>query len=143
MDIKNDLVPAHTEIRHLLEVDSYGAHAHRTESEEFKQVKHQMHQEKCQCYINNGRCEGQIEIHHSVIEYAGSSEVDWDKIHQDHPDFKDVDSRFQMMALCEKHHRKPGFGVHYLTQNIWLLQKYMKPDALDAWEKATEAALKK
>lgn len=135
------LVPAHDEIRHLLEVDHYEVHAHRTESEEFKKVKKGMHDEGLTCFINNGKCDGQLEIHHGIIEYSAASEVDWNKVNQDYPNFKDVDGRYQMVPLCEKHHRRPGFGVHYLTEPIWRLQKYMNPEALEKWEKATLKAL--
>jgi hypothetical protein len=102
-----------------------------------------MHEERVPCFINNGKCEGHIEIHHNIIEWSAATEVDWEKVQKDHPNFHNVDDRYQMMALCEKHHRHKGFGIHTTPKPIWILQKYMTEEALEKFEKAVKEQLYK
>jgi hypothetical protein len=137
----NKIVPAHTDIRRLIEVDHYEAHEKRTESAEFRRIKKELHEAGVGCWIGNGRCEGGLEIHHNIIEYSAITEVDINKVRAEHPDFKDVDCKEQMLVLCEKHHRGKGFGIHDMTYPIWQLQKYMTPEALDHFESAVKAEI--
>jgi len=136
------IVKAHSHIHELIEVAHYEDHEQRSESAEFRKVKQEFHKNHAKCFIDNGKCEGNVEIHHSIIEYAASSEVDWEKVIKDYPEFVDVDNKAQMMPLCAKHHRGKGFGIHNLTYSIWILQKYMKPEALEQFEKDVNEALK-
>jgi hypothetical protein len=136
-------VPEHDEIKQLSELAHYEAHPERTESKLFKQVKEHMHKENIPCFINNKYCEGDVEIHHNIIEYSAASAVDWDKVKQDHPEFTDVDQRYQMIALCSKHHRGKYTGIHNVTYPIWILQKYMNEEALEDFENAVKQQLQK
>lgn len=131
------MVPAHDDIRKLVEVIHYEDHESRTESAEFKRVKQHFHETGAKCWIDNGYCEGQIEIHHNVIEYSAATEVDWEKVKAVHG-FDHVDDEKQMLPLCEKHHRGIGTGIHMITYPAWQLQKYIKPDALAKFEAAVE-----
>jgi hypothetical protein len=128
------VIPAHSDVKRLVEVAHYEAHDKRTESAEFRQSKKYLHQHNVPCFINNGRCEGHLEVHHNIIEYSASTEVDWDKVKKDFPNVTSVDDLDQMMVLCEKHHRQPGFGIHDMEYPIWILQKYMTEEALDKFE---------
>lgn len=132
------IVPAHDQFETLREVIHYEDHDKRTESSEFRAVKKKIHAAKTPCFINNGYCEGQLEVHHDIIEYSASSEVDWDKVHVDHPEFTDVDSEYQMMVLCKKHHTGVGTGKHRISNPAWILQKYLKPEALAKFEAAVQ-----
>lgn len=134
VDIK--LVPAHTEIRILKEIDHYETHKHRTESAEFREGKKEFHADHAKCWVDNGYCEGEIEIHHNHIEYSASTEVDWAKIAADYPGFTDVDKKQQMMPLCKKHHTGKYTGKHNISDPIWKLQKYMLPEPLARFEAA-------
>lgn len=137
------IVKAHSQIKHIVEVAHYEDHEQRTESTEFKKVKKHFHDEHAKCYINNGRCEGSIEIHHNIIEYSASTEVDWDKVREEFPNVTSVDDLDQMLPLCRKHHRDPGFGIHDMEYPIWRLQKYMTEEALDKFEADVKKALAK
>jgi hypothetical protein len=132
------IVEAHDQFETLQEVIHYEDHDKRTESAEFRAVKKKLHAAGTPCWINNGHCEGHLEVHHSIIEYSANTEVDWDKVHADHPEFKDVDCEYQMMVLCEKHHRGVGTGIHKISQPAWILQKYLKSDALEKFEAAVQ-----
>jgi hypothetical protein len=132
------VVEAHDQFETLKEVIHYEDHDKRTESAEFRAVKKKLHAAKTPCYISNGHCEGHLEVHHSIIEYSASSETDWDKVHADYPNFTDVDDEDQMMVLCEKHHRGIGTGIHKISYPAWILQKYLRSDALEKFEAAVK-----
>lgn len=98
-----------------------------------------------------------LETHHDLIEWAGSTEVDWDKLAADHPSLPNlvalakayhahldvhgtfegtldpaivtqfVDSDEQMQVLCDVHHRSAGQGIHMITGPVWQLQHYAAP----------------
>lgn len=140
--METKIVPAHNDVRTLVEVAHYEEHGKRTESAEFRRVKRELHEAGVGCWVGQ-RCEGGLEVHHNIIEYSAMSEVDINKVRADHPEFKDVDCKEQMMVLCSKHHRGKGFGIHDMTYPIWQLQKYMTPEALDRFESAVHAELAK
>ena len=135
------IVKEHGDVRRLTEIAWYEDHEDRTESSEFRKVKKQLKGSKC--FINNGRCEGTVEIHHNIIEYAAANGIDWDKVRKDYPNVSSVDDLDQMLPLCTKHHRKPGFGIHYVTYPIWILQKYMNEEALEDFENEVNEVLDK
>jgi hypothetical protein len=131
------IVQEHDEVIHSAYVEHYEAHPQRTESPSFRAIKKKMHEEKEPCFIGNSKCEGHIEIHHSTIEWSAATEVDWEKVKKTfNPSFNDPDTRLNMMALCEKHHRHKGFGIHTTPYPIWILQKYMTEEALEDFENA-------
>ena len=129
-------VIAHDDVRRLIEVIHYEDHPDRVESPEFREVKKEFHDAHAKCWIDNGYCNGEVEIHHGIIEYSASSEVDWEKVKTDHPGFDHVDSKLQMIPLCAKHHREAGTGIHAVTYPAWQLQKYLNPHALALFEAA-------
>lgn len=98
-----------------------------------------------------------LETHHDLIEWAGATEIDWDKLAADHPGLPSlaalaqayhahlaangtfsgtldpaivtqfVDSDEQMLVLCDVHHRAAGQGIHMITGPVWELQHYAAP----------------
>jgi len=114
----------------------YPDHVQRTESSLFRKTKHHLvHVLDTPCYIC-GTKENR-ESHHKFIEWAFANAVDWDKVKEDHPDFdwstfksaEDfVDSEYNALILCSKHHRAPNHGVHHMPYPNWLIQKYVRDD---------------
>lgn len=137
------MVQAHFQRRKMTELTYFPTHEERKESEEFIRDKEELKVEgHYECFIGNGRCEGHIELHHAVIEFSEANAIDWEKVKKDHPNIDHVDDRDQMIPLCHKHHMGKYTGVHFTTEQAWLAQKYMTPEALDAFE-AEVARLKK
>jgi hypothetical protein len=98
-----------------------------------------------------------LETHHDLIEWAGATEIDWDKLAADHPSLPNlvalakayhahldahgtfegtldpaivtqfVDSDEQMLVLCDVHHRSALQGIHMITGPVWQLQHYAAP----------------
>lgn len=134
---EDKITPEHNETIHEEYIEHYEAHPKRVETSLFRKTKKHMHDNHVGCWVNNGRCDGGIQIHHNIIEYSAANEVDWKKVQADFPDFTDVDQEVQMMGLCEKHHVWEGFGKHHVPEPIHKLQRYMTEDALDDFEKAT------
>lgn len=130
------IVAAHDQVRKLIEVIHYPDHEPRHESAEFREVKRKLHAQGAKCYIDNGFCEGPIQIHH-IIEWATQNEVDWEKVKKDRG-YDHVDDIKNMMPLCAKHHQWVGFGIHEITYPAWILQKYMTKEALELFEKAVQ-----
>lgn len=134
---KGDIVKAHDQINHLIEVIHYPDHPKRHESDEYRKNRKKLLEDGAKCFIDNGYCEGQLEIHHNVIEWAAANEADWEKVKKDHG-FDHVDDIKNLLPLCHKHHQGIGTGIHKISYPAWILQKYMKPDALEAFEKAVQ-----
>lgn len=135
--MSHKIVVEHDMFRTLHEVIHYPTHEQREESEEFREVKKSLHAEGVKCFIDNGRCEGALEVHHNIIEWATSNEIDWEKVEKE-MGFHSVDSRKQMLVLCAKHHRGKGTGIHECSFPAWILQKFLTPQGLEAFEKAVE-----
>lgn len=129
------IVVAHDDIRHLVDIIHYEDHPAREESAEFVAIRKHFHDIGAKCFIDNGYCEGHIEIHHNEIEYSASTEVDWEHIKAD-LGFDHVDAEEQMLPLCHKHHMSPGTGIHMITTPAWKLQKYLKSEVLAKFEAA-------
>jgi hypothetical protein len=138
------IIKEHQDISKFIQIAHYEEHPERKESSAFRRLKKEFKKEGAKCFIGNSQCEGQIEIHHNIVEFAAMNNVDWEKIQKDYPGFKDVDSfKGNMLPLCTKHHRTPGFGIHYITYPIWILQKYMDEEALEDFERAVDEQLGK
>lgn len=99
-----------------------------------------------------------IETHHDIVEWAGQTEIDWDKVAADHPGLPNlvavarayhahltangsfdgtldpdvvtsfVDSDEQMLVLCDVHHRAARRGIHMITGPVFELQRYERGD---------------
>lgn len=85
----------------------------------------------------------QLETHHFNLEWSLANAADWDVLKAMHPDFTDwakvvpadpstykyfVDSEYNMMVLCDIHHRATYRGIHAIEYPVWSAQKYMKKD---------------
>lgn len=100
----------------------------------------------------------QLETHHWLVEYAGMTEIDWDKLAAEHPDLPNlvalakayhvhiaangtftgqldpaivtrfVDSTENMLVLCDVHHRSMNRGIHMVTFPVWELMRYERGD---------------
>lgn len=98
-----------------------------------------------------------LETHHDLIEWAGQTEIDYDKLAADHPDLPNlaalakayhahllangafdgkldpaivtafIDSDEQLEVLCDTHHRAPFKGIHSITAPLFSLQQYEAP----------------
>lgn len=130
------ITPEHNQVRTLKELAHYEAHPERRESDEFRRIKEQLKREHRSCFIDNGYCEGQLEVHHAIVELSAAEGVDWQRVKKDYPNIDHADDIDQMMVLCAKHHRGRYTGVHNITYNIWLLQRYMTAEALEDFENA-------
>jgi hypothetical protein len=137
------IVKEHNEVRHLVELCHYEAHDERKESSEFRRVKKEIKSENPKCFIDNGYCDGEIEIHHSIIEFSAQNGVDWEKVERDFPNVDHIDDKQQMLCLCRKHHRDKYFGIHELSYPVFLLQRYMNKEALEDFENAVKEQIKK
>jgi hypothetical protein len=78
-----------------------------------------------------------LEAHHYHAELANTAGIDWDVMRKLHPTFdwstfkKPVhfmDSEYNLMILCEKHHRGKNHGIHELPYPIWIMQKNKRAD---------------
>jgi len=91
--------------------------------------------DKLGCFICGTR--EHLELHHAKIEYSLSEAVDWNKVRADHQDFNwesflsdtdFIDSEYNGMVLCAKHHRDPVCGIHHTPYPFWIAQRYVKDD---------------
>lgn len=152
------MTEAHFEKRTLRENAKYPKHAPREEDVHYKVFHHAqhhlIHELGAGCWIGGAtleqihsglaadhRCFGakQLEAHHSVAEFAGLNEIDWQKVAKDFPqaelhsdeDFLNfAEGEGGLMILCDIHHREAGRGIHSVTYPVWLLDRYAK----DEWE---------
>lgn len=84
------------------------------------------------CWIGNADCAGQIELHHSHIEFCLITGIDVQKVdeafglHLSDEEFQAwVEGPANLLALCKVHHT--GYlGVHVLPGPLWEPQKYMR-----------------
>lgn len=114
----------------------YPDHPPRKESDTFSKSRHKVIVENdTPCYVCGSK--DKRELHHYFVEWAFSEAVDWDKMKALHPTFdwatfkgpEDfVDSEYNMMVLCETHHRLKDHGIHNLPFPIWQVQKIIKDD---------------
>ena len=84
------------------------------------------------CWICNST--DNIELHHSLIEFALQNGVDILKFESEYPEFKIqsddefrnfIESEGNLLPLCVLHHR--GIcGVHSLPYPLWLPQRFWK-----------------
>lgn len=93
----------------------------------FEQVKARMKRQRLwRCAINDNYCGGNVELHHSHIEFSQAGGVDLDKINRqlglhldDDGDFQEwIESPGNLEPLCAVHHRT-HFGVHVIPGPLW------------------------
>ena len=120
------------EVKETLTVDIfYPDHPPRVESQTFRKTKHHLiNIMDTPCWVCGTK--EKREVHHFNAEWADSDAVDWDKMRLLHPDFpwstfehpEDfIDSEYNMMVLCEAHHRGKDEGIHMLPYPIWIIQR--------------------
>jgi hypothetical protein len=86
------------------------------------------------CWVGNGDCAGQIELHHDKVEFSLQNGVDLTRFEEAFPEFTGkTDEEFRawiegegnLLPLCKIHHTGI-LGVHVLPYPIWLPQKFWK-----------------
>ncbi len=128
------------EVTETLTVDIYYPdHTQRVQSGLFTKTKHELIDvRKTTCWI----CDtlDQLEVHHFHVEWAMSDAIDWDKMKTLHPNFDwstfktptdFVDSEYNMMVLCQKHHRHKDYGIHMIPYPVWVVQKELLPNFIE------------
>ena len=121
------------EFRESVAVDIwYPDHPPRTESALFSRTKHNLiNQLDLPCFICGTK--ELREVHHFHVEWAFADGVDWEKMKTLHPNFpwdtfKDpsdfVDHPYNMMILCQEHHRKTDRGIHNMPYPLWIMQQH-------------------
>jgi hypothetical protein len=97
------------------------------------------------CAINDDYCGGNIELHHSHIEFSQVGGSDLDKVNQAFGLHLDSDNEFQewiespgnLEPLCEVHHRT-HYGVHVIPGPLWEPLRYRKAQAKPSAEFVTQ-----
>jgi hypothetical protein len=126
-------------------------HEERKSSTTYTHSRNEMIDElKLTCFIcgcSKGNDDTSLEAHHFYIEHAGQNAIDWDKFGKfaktcynvqtgdylgdkfnwddvkKNPDLF-VDSKYNMILLCKKHHTSGKFGIHHVPFPDWVLQKF-------------------
>ncbi|MEM0174030.1 MAG: hypothetical protein QXI16_05960 [Sulfolobaceae archaeon] len=126
------------EVKEDIQIDIYYPdHPPRKESELFRKSRqHLIDELDTPCFICGSKEDR--ELHHYYVEWAEADAIDWNgKIRTDHPNFdwskfkspEDfVDSEYNMMVLCKKHHRLKDHGIHMMPYPNWIIQKYIRSD---------------
>ena len=142
--------------RTLTELANYPEHGPREDDVHYhifnRAQHHLIHVLKVGCWIGGATidqikaglpdghlCQGatQLEAHHAVAEWAGLSEIDWNKVAADFPqlgihsdeDFLNAaESEGGLQILCNIHHRGSLRGIHSITEPVWKLQRYERDD---------------
>lgn len=138
--------PAHEhELHETLIIDVfYPDHAQRKESDLFRKTKHHLIAVMdTPCWVCGSK--DKREVHHFHVEWADADGVDWENMRKLHPAFHwstfenpsdFVDSEYNMMVLCEKHHRQKDHGIHVLPYPIWIMQQLQRKDFVFAPDEA-------
>ena len=117
----------------------------------FNQAKDRMKRQGLwKCAINDDYCGGNIELHHSHIEFSQVGSADLKKVNEAFGLHLDDDDTFQewiespgnLEALCEVHHRT-HYGVHVIPGPLWEPLRYRKMNAKPAAEFVTAAEFEK
>lgn len=114
----------------------YPDHPPRTESALFRKTKRLLIERLDQgCFICGSK--EKREVHHYYAEWAFANAIDWEKMQRIHPAFDwryfnepgdFIDSQYNMLVLCAKHHRHPQHGIHHLPLPIWQAQAFVRDD---------------
>ncbi|PUA19568.1 HNH endonuclease [Glaciimonas sp. PCH181] len=133
------------EFKEMIAIDIfYPDHPPRTESKLFAQTKrHLVKVLDTPCWVCGVK--DKREVHHFHAEWADADGIDWDKMRVLHPNFpwstfKEpsdfIDSEYNMMVLCETHHRAKDRGIHMMPYPIWIMQREQRADFVFASEVA-------
>jgi hypothetical protein len=131
--------PAHDQVFVHKYVVHYPAHAPRKDDPHYKDFEAYRKRTKptAKCTIGEHRsdfsgCQGELELHHTHIEFAVQNEIDLKWLEVDYPGVSDpsdvgawVESASNLTWLCEFHHRGAG-GVHSATASDFEGEKYVR-----------------
>lgn len=89
------------------------------------------------CAIGDDLCSGQIELHHSFIEFSQINDADPERVARalglhfdDDAEFEDwCQSPGNLEPLCVAHHRT-HFGVHVLPEPLWNAVRFRRAGTL-------------
>ena len=89
----------------------------------------------------------QMESHHYPIARSLMDACDPRRVHKDFPQVYDmatlaafVDSPANLIVVCDQCHRSPEHGIHHLTTQDWIIQKYLRPSYIVAASRKDAAA---
>jgi len=111
----------------------------------FNQAKARMKRQGLwKCAINDDYCGGNIELHHSHIEFSQVGSSDLKRVNEAFGLHLDSDDDFQewiespgnLEPLCEVHHRT-HYGVHVIPGPLWEPLRYRKANAKPSAEFVT------
>lgn len=100
----------------------------------FEQAKSRLKRQGLwKCVIGDDLCGGEIELHHTFIEFSQINEVDPDKVAKALGLHFENDEEFQVWAespgnleaLCRNHHTSV-FGIHMLPGPLWEAVRFKK-----------------
>lgn len=81
---------------------------------------------------DTSECAGNLELHHSHVEFSLQNGVDLALLERDYPGVSDpqqvgawVESADNLMWLCAKHHRGHG-GIHHASASDWEAEHYVR-----------------
>ncbi|AEW92922.1 MULTISPECIES: hypothetical protein [Streptomycetaceae] len=119
----------------------YPAHAPREGDPHYRafELYRRHHRQGAVCYVGeragHDQCAGDLELHHSVLEFAVVNAVDAAALHKDFPEVREdataeeiaqwaESSPGQFRWLCAYHHRGAG-GAHTASHADWSAQLYV------------------
>jgi hypothetical protein len=117
----------------------YPPHEPREKDPHYKDFNHYRNATKdtAKCAIGEHRgdfseCQGQLELHHTHIEFSLQNGVDLKWLETDYPGVSDpeqvgawVESAANLEWLCMKHHRGAG-GIHHAAAADFEAEKYVR-----------------
>lgn len=117
----------------------YPPHPERADDPHYKDFDHYRRatRKDATCAIGAHRgdfreCAGELELHHSHVEFALQNGIDLAWLETDYPGISDpnsvgawVESASNLLWLCEFHHRGAG-GVHVASASDFEAEKYVK-----------------
>lgn len=134
------IVPAHTSKVSRTYTINYPEHFPRKSDphyRDFQSYRRRTHATaKCNFGVERGgdftECDGPLELHHHVLEFAVANGVDFELLERDYPGVSDrdkvgawIESAVNLEWLCLKHHRSHG-GVHSASASDWAAEKYVR-----------------
>lgn len=128
-------VPAHAQRTTHRYTVHYPAHPPRRGDPHYKDFEEYRRRTKptASCALAyTGECDGELELHHSHVEFALQNGVELAWLERDFPGISDpsqvgawVESAANLEWLCAAHHRGPG-GVHIASASDWEAEHYIR-----------------
>lgn len=111
----------------------------------FEQAKSKLKKQGLyKCVIDDDLCGGQLELHHTHVEFSQINAVDTEKVEKQLGLHFENDEEFQVWVespgnlevLCANHHRT-HFGIHVLPAPLWEALRFHKAGTAPAAEVGT------